>query len=213
MENEKDILADWKLRKKPEVPEGFFDRFVDDLMVRIESESGILSQLKKSKKPEVPEGFFDSIMAGIDEQTTKESVSETGVLEELKLTSKPVLPTGYFEDFENRLMDKIENEGKRGRVIPMRIITTVISIAAVFAIIFTVVDFNDNPNDSEAMAGIENELKEEAYDDYIAYMDEDELIDYIIENDIETEDTTNTVDYDEYSDFSEDELLDYYLDL
>lgn len=214
MKDKKDILSDWQLRDKPQVPGGFFDHFADNLMERIESESGILGQLKKSKKPSVPDGFFDNLLSAIETDSDQKQ-EETHLVDQLSKRTLPEVPTNYFEQFENDILEKVQNMGngsaKRGRIISLRLITTVTSIAAAIAIIFSIVDFS--PNDPKNSSGPIVEEANEMADNYLAYMDEDELIDYIIEYDIEIDDTTDLFEYDDYDDFSEEDIEDYYLDL
>jgi len=214
MKDKKDILSDWQLRDKPQVPSGFFDHFADNLMERIESESGILGQLKKSKKPGVPDGFFDNLLSGIEADANQKQ-EETYLVDQLNKRSLPEVPTNYFEQFENAILEKVQNmedrSAKRGRVISLRLITTITSIAAAIAIIFSIVDFSAN-DPQKGAAPIVEEANEMA-DNYLAYMDEDELIDYIIEYDIEIDDTTDLIEYEDYDDFSGEDIEDYYLDL
>ena len=209
MENEKNILSDWRRRKRPSIPNGFFDQFVDDLMQRIEDESSVLGQLRKSEKPEVPENFFESILSSLDVDNDEFSI------ETLKKNKKPALPINYFSDSENQILEiikgKKQDSNKRGRIIPLRLIATIGSIAAAIAIIFTIINFSEDTNSDIAV--VEVESSEDTYDAYLAYLDEDEIVDFIIENDIEIEDSTNTVQYEDYSDFSEEDIEDFYLDI
>lgn len=212
MDDKKDILSNWKRRKCPPVPDSFFEQFLERLMLRIEDESGILGELKKSEKPEVPQDFFNELLSGLPENESTFNV------EELKKGKLPELPTDYFTKSEEQIMELIQQESstKKGRIIPIRIVAAVTTIAAVFAIIFMTVDFgNENSGnfagtDDPISSDTTGVITEENYDTYLTYLDESEIIDYIIENDIEIEDTT--VQYDEYLDYSEDDLEDFYLD-
>ena len=70
MENKKDILNHLKKTSKPEVPQGFFENFSDDLMAKISEQQGGLNEFHKTAQPSIPEGFFenftDSLMDKLD---------------------------------------------------------------------------------------------------------------------------------------------------
>ena len=209
MKDENNILNQLKRREKPAVPVDFFDRFSDELMLRIETESGILGQLKKAEKPTVPEGFFDTLLPDVTTDEAAFSVAD------LKKSPLPSLPANYFEEFSDQLMETIHpEEKKKGRIIPMRLISAVVAVAAVFTLIFTVVDFGNEPQeDSHSVAPLAEVEEEEQYDDYLAYLDEAEIIDFIVESNIELENTTDEIQYEDYSEFSGEDLEEYYLEL
>jgi len=214
MDENKDILSNWKKRRRPVIPNGFFDRFIEELMQRIESESGVLSQLQKTEKPDVPEGFFDKLLDGIT------SESNGFELDELKKKELATLPTNYFENSAETIMTLVSEEehsetNKGGRIVPLRIATAIAAIAAVIAVVFMVVDFKSRGdhfagNEYPDLTDTITITTEENFDTYLTYLDESEIIDYIIENDIEIEDTLDQ--YDEYLDYSEDDLDEFYLD-
>ncbi|MFT5820231.1 MAG: hypothetical protein ACI8ZM_001470 [Crocinitomix sp.] len=220
MENKKDILSGLRKSQKPVVPDGFYDQFWTDLIQRIENESGFLGQLKKTEKPAVPENFFANLTAsiGIGEE------EEAGPFDQLRKRVRPTLPANYFDQSTDRIMAAVKADvknDKKGRVINMRLVTIVCAVAAALLIIFTVINFSgegdednraaiDKPDENDSNQEL---LEDENYDDYLAYLDEDEIIDYIIEYDIEIEDTADMVDFDDYSEFSEEDIEDYYFDL
>ncbi len=219
MENKKDILNGLKKSQRPTVPDGFYDQFWSDLMERIQNESGILGQLKKTEKPGVPQDFFANLTSSIVAE------EPTFVVDELQKREKPTLPANYFDQNTERIMAAVKAEGKDqkkgGKVINMRLVTIISAVAAAILIIFTVINFsgptkeNGMANDTTPKDSIPQEVisTEDDYDDYLAYLDEDEIIDYIIENDIEIEDSTEIVEYEDYLDFSEEDIEDYYFDL
>jgi len=219
VENKKDILNGLRKSQRPTVPDGFYDQFWSDLLKRIQDESGILGQLKKTEKPAVPENFFANLTSSIAAEEPILSVDE------LQKREKPTLPANYFDQSMELIMAAVKAEGqnkkKGGKVINMRLVTIISAVAAAIAIIFTVINFsgptkeNGFANDDTPMDSIPQEVisTEDDYDDYLAYLDEDEIIDYIIENDIEIEDSIEMVEYEDYFDFSEEDIEDYYLDL
>jgi hypothetical protein len=218
VENKKDILEGLKKAQRPVVPDGFFNQFWIDLMQRIEQESGVLGQLKKAEKPAIPEDFFSNLTASFSPEDSPFT------LENLQKSKKPTLPVGYFDESADRIMEAVKatnNEDKKGgRIINMRMVRLISLVAATIAIVFTVIHFSSDPNDGFIVEDVpENNIPEieltveDNYDDYLVYLDEDEIIDYIIENDIEIEDTVDVIDFEDYSDFSEEDIEEYYLDL
>ena len=218
MENKKDILEGLKKAERPLVPDGFYNQFWIDLMQRIEQDSGVLVQLKKSEKPAVPEDFFSNLTASIGPEDSPFT------FDNLQKRKNPTLPAGYFEESTDRIMAALKAtsnaDKKGGRIINMRLVRLISLVAATVAIVFTVVHFSSDPNedfraeDLPQNSAPEIELPiEDDYDDYLAYLDEYEIIDYIIENDIEIEDTLDVIDFEDYSDFSEEDIEEYYLDL
>ncbi len=75
---------------------------------------------------------------------------------------------------------------------------------------FVVVDFNKEQDIPEVIAEVESE--EEVFDTYLTYLDEEEIIDFIVDNDINVEDSTSSIEVEDYFDYSEDDIEDYYLD-
>jgi hypothetical protein len=167
----------------------------------------ILDALKKRKKPEVPNGFFenfsDSLISNLSEKTEVEDLSKS---------DKVNVPEGFFENFSSNLMEKIEAEEKKPtRIISLRFISYAAAIAATLLIMFTIL-----PNDENSVANneIETETVDEFSDeDYLAFIDEDEMIDFIVENeDIEIEESTDEEEEDVFY-LLEEDLEDIYLEL
>jgi len=79
----------------------------------------------------------------------------------------------------------------------MRYVAAVASAAAVITLFFYVMS---DPSQNATVA--ETTIVEEIdYDDYLAYMDEEDIIDYIVENDIEVESEEVEVDEEDLFDF------------
>ncbi len=208
MKEEKDIFDQFKRRKKPSLPKGFFDSFFDNLMEEIALSSNILDQLKKSDKPKLPDDYFVDFLPEIE-------IDEQETLIGLTKTEKPIVPEGFFENFEANLTIQLKKEEpidkvKKGRIIPLKYWAPIVSIAAIFALIFLTVDFSEEPVPPVVVDIIENSIDEA----YYAYLGEDDIIDFIVENNVDLSDTdTITIQYEDYSEFSEEDIEDYYLEL
>lgn len=215
MGTNKDILTKLKKRQKPEVPAGFFDQFVDDLMDEIQPNQTVLDGLIKSKKPDVPAGYFSQVLAPLKDVTSEKR--EDAPLATLVKSKRPDIPANFFDHFKEEIMAKLKPDQSGGRIISLSLLYTVGSVAAILAIIFLTINFNNNTNITREVTNssstIDTLVEEVIYDDYLASMDENELIDYVVENNITVENKSTSYQYDNYIDYSEDELLDYYLDL
>ena len=198
MGKEEKILSQLKLRKLPDVEERFFDDFFSNLMDEIELRSGILGQLKKAKKPEVVEGYFDRL-----------PFQEPSLLDELRKVEKPDVPTGYFEHFTDNLIESFEDKTKKPLIIRLRPYLIGTSIAAMIALFFSLFPFRTSTGEIV----VESTAKENVAD-YLSYLEEDDIVDFIVENEIVIEDeSSDSINFDTYSIFSEEEIEDFYLEL
>lgn len=204
MNKNQDILNQLKKRQKPELEAGFFELFLERLMVLVAGPNAgsktVDLSAEKRKKPTVPEGFFDdfsSNLMGKIEELEREEVNESSILDQLQLRSKPAVPEGYFDKFTVSTPAK----PSKGRVIQMRYVAAIASVAAMFALIFLLHD----PNSSQAKIAGVNVTKESnvhSYDEYLTYMNEGDIINYMIDNNIDFED--------EEEETEEEELFDFY---
>jgi hypothetical protein len=214
MKTNKDIISSLKLRSKPTVPAEFFDHFLDELMHEIESNQGILGQLKKTEKPAVPDDFF----AKLHDQIKNDSADKKEhLLETIPKTKRPVLPTDFFSQFEEEIIQKVSKPTKNGRIIPLPLLYILGGVAAALLLFLLTVNFNEKTgyanHENENEETLDTLVEAVIIDDYLAVMNENELIDYALENNITLVDSVESEDYDNYIDYTEDELLDYYLDL
>ena len=213
MKPNNDIISSLKKRSKPTVPAGYFDHFFDDLMNEIESNQGILSQLKKTEKPAVPNDFFANLHDQINNTTDKDKK----ILETLSKTRQPELPADFFDRFEEDITKKVSKSTKNGRIIPLPLLYVLGGVAAALLFFLLTVNFNETTgyanHENEDNETLDTLVEAVIIDDYLAVMDENELIDYALENNITLVDSADSEDYDNYIDYTEDELLDYYLDL
>lgn len=189
----------------------------------MEHKYDILDSLVKSEKPEVPNGFFENFSASLDTHAIDESTS-IGTTKK----NKPEVPKDFFENFSSQLMDKIEAEElnhesseslTKHPIFSIRNISIVTSIAACLIIGIFIFNQEDTIETDTNIVVAESESNEsvltESDEAYLAFLDEDELIDFLIENeDISLNETT-----DEEEDITEDlyfmvdgEIEDFYLE-
>ena len=171
----------------------------------------ILDQLKKRKKPEVPEGFFTRFSENIIHLTNEEN----SFIEDLATSQKPDVPDGFFDSFPDKMLKKVKEEKpERGRIIPLGVWATLTSAAAVLAVVLWINQGNNDTNElSENTATEEYSLQDEDYDAYLTYVDEGEIIDFMIENDVSIEDDGTTSYEDDVYDYLGDDLEELYLEL
>lgn len=163
-------------------------------------EDNILNQLKKAERPSVPNGYFDNFASSL-----KLDGDETSFLEALPKSEKPKLSTDFFDNFSTDIITKLDTS-KKGKVISLKqIVMTVASIAAIVSVIFLMT----NTSNTDTIAEVEYNTEE-----YLAFIDLDEsdYIDFIIENNIDIDETLEEID--EVGLYGlESELDDYYYEL
>ena len=171
--------------------------------------NNILDSLKKRNKPEVPQGFFENFSENL-----AANLSEQSGLEDVTKANKSEVPEGFFENFSSDLMNKIEaQEKKPSKIISFRFIGYAVAIAASLLILFTVL-----PKDEVSLSDNTSDVKVETVDeftdeDYLAFIDEDEMIDFIIENeDIEIDESSDEEAEDVFY-LLEEDLEELYLEL
>tara|TARA_B100000809_G_C14792458_1_gene407157 strand:+ start:48 stop:566 length:519 start_codon:yes stop_codon:yes gene_type:complete len=172
----------------------------------MKEDKDILNNLKRTEKPSVPNGFFDSFS---DQLMT--NINDSTFLESLQKENKPEVPNGFFESFSNNLIKEIESEikpVKKAKIIPLRIMLAVTSVAAVITFVVLVTNQNKQPIIVETVT---EEFADEDYDAYLAYLDESSIVDFIIENNLSIDDYSE-IDESIYSEI-EGELDNYYYDL
>ncbi|MBK6950658.1 MAG: hypothetical protein IPH24_01065 [Crocinitomicaceae bacterium] len=209
MEEHFDIFSKLIKRRKPDLPENFFTNFQSNFIQNLsnldESEDFVLP---KTKTPEVPAEFFKNFHANLQAEIEGESA-----FAELKLkkTAKPTVPLNFESEFTESLMKKIRQKPSKGRILKITFWSTAAAVAAGFTLLFTI---NPEPvtNQPETLTETNFELsEEESLDTYVAYLDEEALVDYIIENDIDMGQTES--ESDEVYDYVSGDIEDIYLDL
>ena len=185
----------------------------------MKEEQDILNQLKKRKKPEVSEGFFDNFYAELSAKIAEE---ESG-LSKLKKSAKPELDADYFKDFSASISQQAEpnTSSNKGIVISMKSVIWMTAIAACLVIGFFLIP--DSQDDKGLKADTDTEVKSESSnlienEVFLAMMDEDDVVNFLIENeDISLENTSKTSSEDYYDDeelyyYLEEDLEDLYLE-
>ena len=168
MEANKDILDNLKKGQKPEVPKDFFENFYDELMAKIAEEESGLANFQKTTKPDVPAEFFSNFAQNI---------------------------TGLSEDKQQTSTEQPIEQAKPTRIINLKIVGVIATAAACLLVMFQIVRNNTNePTDccDEPVA----ETASITDEDLLAFLDEDDIIDYMVDEEIEL---TSDVDIDEIS--------------
>jgi hypothetical protein len=209
MEEHFDIFSKLIKRRKPTLPENFFENFQSTLS------SGLLNPtneedltLPKAKAPEVPFDFFKNFHTNLQAEIESESVF-TDL--SLKKSIKPTVPENFETEFTAALMTKIRQKPTRGRILTITFWSTAAAVAAGLTLLFTL-NTDSATDQTEVLTETNTEVSDdESLDTYIAYLDEEALVDYIIENDIDMGQAES--ESDEVYDYVSSDIEDIYLDL
>ncbi|MBK9192188.1 MAG: hypothetical protein IPM77_12130 [Crocinitomicaceae bacterium] len=195
MEEHSDIFSKLVKRKKPEVPAEFFKNFQHELNEKID--------FTEQHNESVPAGFFENFHQHLmDEIHAEEEFKSLG----LKKNKTPEIPQGYLENFAADILSKTNTKKGRGRILKITFWSTAAAVAAGFILLFSI-----STNEPESITEINPVVtEEEDFDTYAAYVDEESIIDYIVENDVDLGE--NDTDDDTY-DFVNSDIEDIYLDL
>lgn len=200
MEHHYEILSKLIKRKRPEVPQEFFGEFYASIEPDILPEA----DLGKTDKPDVPENFFTNFHANLKAEIEAEALIS---LDGFEKSQKPKVPVDYFDNFSDDILVEVKRQNRRGRVIKISFWST---IAAAAAVLLLIINLNPEPERIEQPVANETEVSTEMDENYVAYFNEYDLIDHILENDIQVEgEETDEVVYD----YVEGEIEDVYLDL
>ncbi len=168
----------------------------------MKEENNILNQINKRKQPKVPNGFFDSFA---DELMSKID-TEQSVLNSIKKREQPKVPELYFED----LTDKLKlNDVPKNKIISLKALTIITAIAASLLLLFVLNNNTSNINIAKEKTELiksnptinEVDIQE---DDYLSYFDEEDLIDFIVDNQLPVNE--NNIEEEIYQDDLYDEL-------
>ncbi len=174
----------------------------------MEKDKDILNQLKKTKKPNVPNDFFEQFTTKI----MSEVKEEKSILNSIKKQEQPKVPAGFFDEFSDNL--KLNNN-RKSKIITLKYLTIITAIAASFLLIF-ILNFNSSTKTTEHHPNLLNdESTNYQEDEYLSYLDEDDLVEFIIENDININNNIyfNDENQDDLFDELETELDDYIYEL
>ncbi len=209
MEEHFDIFSKLIKRRKPDLPENFFENFQRNLVSNLSNENDLDHlALQKNKAAEVPADFFKNFHSNLQAEIESESVFSDL---KLKKTNKPTVPANFENEFIDSLMKKIRQKNPKGRILKITFWSTAAAVAAGLTLLFTL---NTEPTNKQpvGLTEINSEFTdEESLDTYVAYLDEDELVDYIIENDIDMGQAES--ESDDVYDYDSGDIEDIYLDL
>jgi hypothetical protein len=200
MEERNDILNLLKLSAKPAVPENFFSTFEEKIVAEITTSPFTLTQLRKNHQPALPEGYFDSFEPEIENKNFE--------ISDLQKSKTPDLPLSYFNSNEDQLINVTKI--KKFRKITWWSLAG--SAAAAIIIFFSVINdqtSSETATNNSISAAVSQENINETL---LTLLDEEDLIEFIILNDVAIEDTS-TIDENEFSDYSTEEIEEYYLEL
>src|SRR5687767_10727946 len=122
MEEHSDILSKLIRRKKPALPENFFESFGTDLSAQLNHTGNEAEpDFGKTQKPAVPNDFFQNFYATL--QAELESQHEFSELDLIK-RKRPEVPEGFESDFRKKLVARIktsapdrQKNSTRGRIL------------------------------------------------------------------------------------------------
>lgn len=175
----------------------------------MENKKNILDELNKREKPSVPNGFFENFS---DELMAKIAEQESG-LGDLKKTAKPEVPAGFFEGFTPDIPKSGGAPTRSTRVYILRAAGFASAIAACLLVMFYLMPNDGNESDlsytSDTTISEDNVSDEEL----LAYVDGDDILDFIVNNeDIEIDDETTTQEDEDVFYYLEEDIEDLYLE-
>lgn len=187
MEENKDILNQWKRSEKPEVPDGFFDSFANQLNDDLTDHS-FIDGFKSQQQAQVPNDFFDSFPTQmcqmVDEGTHAEK--STKIIRMRWVAAVTTVAAAVLFFIFNPFQSTTENST---------------NLASNNNLNITVTDTTSTEDTFD-------------YDTYLAYLDELTLVDYMLENDLKLDDETDDIAIDDAVFMEIDsELDDYYYGL
>lgn len=197
MEHKNEILNSLKKSVQPTVDDNFFTNFKQNLMEQLtDSEASTsLDMLKKRKKPELPADYFK-----------KPAFDAHLILNQLDKREQPKVSPEFFTEFPKKVRKTKDSNTKI-----IRLIISTVSIAAVFAVLFSVVNWNAKETQFVQETTVETENSIESI---LSYVDESEIINFMIDEGVNfEEDTDDSLFLETYYDFTEAEIADFYLEL
>jgi hypothetical protein len=153
----------------------------------VKENKNILNNLNKRQKPEAPKDFFENFS---DNLMAKISESDSG-LTNFKKTTKPDVPVGFFESFAKDITQQTNDQipieqDQPTRIIRMKVMGFVSAVAACLLVMFLVMPTDDkelaNTNTENEVRPLNESISDE---DLMAYVDADDIIDYILDENIE----------------------------
>ncbi len=172
-------------------------------------EENILSRVEKAKKPNVPEGFFESFFDRVMNEI--ESESESSFLNTLEKSDKPALGQDYFKNFSEQLAAEVTEHKTEPKIKKMARVRTLYWLSgAAAAILLLFLFLPSNTDNVETLAS--EVVITEADEELLAFVSEEDIIDYLVESsELETDEGTEEDEF--YYDELESNLYEYFNEL
>ena len=209
MEAENDILSSLIKRPKPDVPEHFFKTFSQDLCAQLtaseqEAEPDFVKRTQSAVPADFFAGFYDTLKAEIDAEKPLEDLG-------LVKRKKPLVPENFEQTFSANVLEQVQQKPSRGRLLKITFWSTAAAVAAGLALLLTIntnTPAPQNPMVVTQPAALPPD--DESLEAFVAYLDEEAMVDYIIENNINVGESETA---DEVYDYVDSELEEIYMDL
>ena len=178
-----------------QVPQGYFDGFADQVMLKIKAEnvsakeelenlSPLLSSLSKKLPFEAPEGYFSELsehaVAGVKaiEFVNVELENLSPTMNSLRSANVYEVPSGYFDSLADNVLKNIR-ERKSAKVVSMSFGKKVMryAVAAVFTGLIALggwLYFSQSKTTS--IAAIETQVKQVSEDEMMKFLESDALV-------------------------------------
>ncbi|MBK8925657.1 MAG: hypothetical protein IPM74_07055 [Crocinitomicaceae bacterium] len=190
-------------RNKPEVPVDFFHDFPKMILDKIQLVS---SSTNEDQKPGVPADFFKNFYHQVADEIAADQVFEKYGI---KKSVKPEVPVDYFDQNISSPATSQPIRKSRGRVYKITFWASVAAAAA--GLLFLLLPGQNTPSIEPVIPTetAKTEISDEHLDTYADFIDEESMVEYIVENDVDLGESEN----DEVYDFVESEIEETYLDL
>ncbi len=200
-----------KLSPRPGLDVDFFADFPERLLAKVEDSAPSFDGPIKSNRPKVPAGFFDSfadtLLSKINSPVDSESERHTGtLLDSLSISRKPNVPDEFFTSAYNLEIHPI----RKSRVISMT--RWMSGCAAAILLLFFLVYKPSSDLPVQTNASASSARSEAEQEEFLTYLDEDEITEYIIENDVDFSEYGDNETQNTLYDFAGDEIEEYYFD-
>lgn len=200
MESKNNILNQLKLKSKPSVPKGFFENFKKNLQSKID-----FNLNDNDDQFEIPKNFFSEFRADLDAAITNE---KTFISLGIVKSHKPKIDENFKAHFKTAILSKTTKQKSKSKIIYL---VSVLSTAAAAVILLLLNLYNQESSDKSLTQTINTISIEDTkkIDSYVAYVDESMVIDYILEEDIDIQETYD----DAVLDYLTEDAEDFYIDL
>lgn len=187
------VVANISFVNPYQVPQGYFDAFADNVMLRLkaddvsakeelESLSPLLGSLSKKLPFEAPEGYFSELsehaVAGVKAiefvNVELENLSPTMI--SLKSANVFEVPSGYFESLADNVLKNIR-ERKSAKVVSMGRKVMRYAVAAMLIGLIALGGWlYFSPSQPTTIASIETKVKQVSEDEMVKFLESDALV-------------------------------------